>query len=441
MDLLQTGLWLPQLFYSEEDLDGEDDFALNAYFDLNGFSSTRLMNNGGSALVFLMYHIAIHTIYIIIRFLTSRQCHRQQNVQKHNIVQEIIIKNESWLIPVLGRNDKIFHTAVCAFGIVEYYQSHLQILTIQLGDMIGITISLTYLGLIVPIGIVCISKVLYSSIENKVIQTKKFNDTYGALIDEMNHEGLIALFWSVLIMLRWIFTLLILVVLRDFLSLQVSLLFIINIIWHSLLLLGKPFLQSHKNYISSFNESLISLYLYFMITLTDINKASYLRETLALCLLSIVIFAIAINFIIALVIIFKGLKQSNACRKQVVMARKYPLNSKIIAMGQVKKLTSQQLQLQPEELQVEDFEDPENLKQIVEKMEEQKTNKKRTSRKKLKKKQSKFQVADTQLESSVSISEFLDVKEQPHKKEKGRIDRRFLPYENSKILQQQSYAY
>ncbi|TNV86972.1 hypothetical protein FGO68_gene4936 [Halteria grandinella] len=64
MDLLQTDKWLPKLFFSEQ---SEEDEALDSFFEVNGFGSTRLINNLGSTFVFLMIFLGLHTFLFLLR--------------------------------------------------------------------------------------------------------------------------------------------------------------------------------------------------------------------------------------------------------------------------------------------------------------------------------------------------------------------------------------
>ena len=65
MDLLQTDRWLPQLFYSEDELASDE--PLNAYFDLNGLSSRSVIRNLGSTFVFLLIFLFLQFVGIILK--------------------------------------------------------------------------------------------------------------------------------------------------------------------------------------------------------------------------------------------------------------------------------------------------------------------------------------------------------------------------------------
>jgi hypothetical protein len=55
-DMLMTDKWFNQLFYGKKNLktDEETDYALNYYFDFNGFESMSLVKNLGSTFIYLL---------------------------------------------------------------------------------------------------------------------------------------------------------------------------------------------------------------------------------------------------------------------------------------------------------------------------------------------------------------------------------------------------
>jgi hypothetical protein len=68
-DIFYTEKWLPQMF--QVDLFEEEESGLNEYFEDNGFGTTLFMVNLGSALVFLMTHLALFLIYPLLHWLAK----------------------------------------------------------------------------------------------------------------------------------------------------------------------------------------------------------------------------------------------------------------------------------------------------------------------------------------------------------------------------------
>jgi hypothetical protein len=72
MDLLYTDRWLVPLltsFKTDEDENVGQDKPLNPYFEQNGFSSTRLVNNLGSTMVYLFLYLKACIILPLLKIL------------------------------------------------------------------------------------------------------------------------------------------------------------------------------------------------------------------------------------------------------------------------------------------------------------------------------------------------------------------------------------
>ena len=64
----------------------------------------------------------------------------------------------------------------------------------------------------------------------------------------------------------------ILVTLGDYYAFQLTTLLVQSLLVQTLIIHGKPQLEPVENYISLFNEIMVSMYLYLMITLTEYNQ-------------------------------------------------------------------------------------------------------------------------------------------------------------------------
>ena len=75
MDLLQTSLWMYDLFQLNSDniVDANGnpvpDTSLNAYFNESGFSSMQIFNNLGSTLVFMMVFLFLYALLLILHLI------------------------------------------------------------------------------------------------------------------------------------------------------------------------------------------------------------------------------------------------------------------------------------------------------------------------------------------------------------------------------------
>lgn len=83
--------------------------------------------------------------------------------------------------------------------------------------------------------------------------------------------------------------------LRDYPGIQIVLLLAISIVVQILLIFCKPFVDDAK--ICLFNEFMVSSYLYLMLTLTDLNRETQIKEKLGWSLLILVLFTVFVNLV------------------------------------------------------------------------------------------------------------------------------------------------
>ena len=127
--------------------------------------------------------------------------------------------------------------------------------------------------------------------------------------------------------MRWVFTILIIVVLRDSAPAQICLLLSASLFFQSLHLYSKPFEKSIDQKIAFFNELMISIYLYLLICLTDFHGDSSLRENIGFALLLIVLLTVGINFV-KVVFVNMHLLKFEKCRSS--KAQKYATNTESV---------------------------------------------------------------------------------------------------------------
>jgi hypothetical protein len=96
-------------------------------------------------------------------------------------------------------------------------------------------------------------------------------------------------------MLRWQLTTAILILLREFTGVQIMLLTIISIVNQILIIYGKPFELKTDNYMSLFNEFMVSIYIYGLILLTDFQSSRMNKDSLALILLYVISITLGVN--------------------------------------------------------------------------------------------------------------------------------------------------
>jgi hypothetical protein len=97
--------------------------------------------------------------------------------------------------------------------------------------------------------------------------------------------------------MRWVLTVLTLIVLRDFYSLQLILLYMFSLYTQYLLINLKPMQDMTENYLGLFNEFMVQFYIYLMIALTEYNGSNPFRSELGLGLVAIILISLAVNIL------------------------------------------------------------------------------------------------------------------------------------------------
>jgi len=68
VDIFLSDKWIPQLFYGFDRVN-DDNEPLNSFFDESGYSSTMLLKNINSSLVFIWIYCSLYGLLLIIRIL------------------------------------------------------------------------------------------------------------------------------------------------------------------------------------------------------------------------------------------------------------------------------------------------------------------------------------------------------------------------------------
>lgn len=105
------------------------------------------------------------------------------------------------------------------------------------------------------------------------LNSKDFKERYGdTLNDGLTLKGLCGTYWNILVLLRWSVTVFVMVLLRDYYTLQILSLLLISFIIQALLVSSNPFSDLVDTRMALFNEVMVSLYLYVMLNLTDFSS-------------------------------------------------------------------------------------------------------------------------------------------------------------------------
>ena len=127
---------------------------------------------------------------------------------------------------------------------------------------------------------------------------------------------MIGRYWNTLVLVRWSLTIITLVCLRDYPTFQIIVLLGLTMITQIFLVHGRPFIEPLDNKISLFNELMISLYLYVLISLLGFAQNQKLRNLCGLIQVSIIFLSILINtlkFFYTVYVELKFKKEINSC--------------------------------------------------------------------------------------------------------------------------------
>jgi hypothetical protein len=68
VDIFLSDKWMPELFYGIERVN-DDNEPLNSFFDESGYSSTMLLKNINSSLVFIWIYCSLYGLLLFLRIL------------------------------------------------------------------------------------------------------------------------------------------------------------------------------------------------------------------------------------------------------------------------------------------------------------------------------------------------------------------------------------
>ncbi|TNV86931.1 hypothetical protein FGO68_gene6936 [Halteria grandinella] len=174
------------------------------------------------------------------------------------------------------------------------------------------------------------------------------NEVVEELFQGVSVRTLIGQFWRPLQLLRWSLICLILVVWRDMAGMQIIGLLFLSIIFTILAMVGKPLEIKAENQMYLLNELLVSLYLYLLLCLTDLNIDQVSREAIGSLLIATLFLNISAGIAKAITKIITLLRHKFVIKK----AKKVPLKENIPKKAIVRRKRKKNLQ---REVNVDDF--------------------------------------------------------------------------------------
>ncbi|TNV74672.1 hypothetical protein FGO68_gene5291 [Halteria grandinella] len=242
--------WM-QLSFSDSD-------ALTLELDGLGFGSMSTLTNLGSTAVYLALNIyAVLTIPIINRLVPQRFYRLKRATQR-------IFDGTIWSLPLRFFFAQYLTLYLSALVNFEKRDIGDQLLgdRIDKGIANGMLISCSIFPSVIIFSLIIVAK--------KKLTTPTFALRFGTLTQNLN-KSLISQLCTSLELLKLQISILLLLYLRDYPSLQIIALYYISILYQAYLLYFRPYDSVRANVISMINEGLVSVYLLTLVTLTDIQ--------------------------------------------------------------------------------------------------------------------------------------------------------------------------
>ncbi|TNV87954.1 hypothetical protein FGO68_gene457 [Halteria grandinella] len=314
LDILQTDKWLTPLIFPEIQAVADDEVesqAINSQFYQNGFQQMMLLQNLGSTFVYLILIVSGFLVMLLTRInlgLDLRPIYRLSRWLQAKLMWNYSLRFLMQQYPPL-----------IISSLINMYEFSFE----TPGQKLSSSLSVVIIGLSQFITIILLYKVNRSD-----VNSADFVSKYGTILEGMNLKSVVGRNWSVLVMIRWTVTSVIMVVWRDLYNIQVQTLLVISIVFLMLINLGEPFKVRIDNYMSSFNEVMVSAYLYtiMMLMLTDQNQSEELRDQLGTVLIVIISVSSIINVAKFIIMLTKAirelLKQKREAREKLVAEEK-----------------------------------------------------------------------------------------------------------------------
>lgn len=118
----------------------------------------------------------------------------------------------------------------------------------------------------------------------------------GTLVEGCYVEGIVGHYWSLITLVRWTVTVIVLVISRNYPEFQIFSLLITSTTFQILLYKGKPYADMLDNKLALFNETMVSVYLYILLGLTDYNQSNPTRIELGWALVISIFLSVFVNF-------------------------------------------------------------------------------------------------------------------------------------------------
>lgn len=266
MDILPSDLINSYIFTFDD-----NDEPINPYFDIVGVSYHNSIRNMGSTFIFMVANLGLLLVIGVSKIF---------GMQK---VYSFLEKKFMW---------NHFLRFLLQQYVTLYLASMVNLYSIDKtfnGETSALSFSfpILFLSALTPI-------FFYSLVYLK--QTNRLSSTYFDSKLSSLIEGLSYPYWNALSLFKWTLTLTILVTLSDIPCAQITLLYTLSVVYQGLLLNLKPFSDPVDNYLSFFNEYLISLtVLLFLISSDLVDDYQDLKKWIGYLLIGVLFASVVVN--------------------------------------------------------------------------------------------------------------------------------------------------
>ncbi len=198
----------------------DNDEALNPYFDKLGYSSKYSVRNMGSTFIFFLGYLFLYIILIISYYLNFKKV--------FNYLKEILVWNGG-LRFCIQQYLQIFLSSCINLSSVDMK---------KIGDAVSTVTTFILFFFFLSLPYILIS-IIFA--HEKLLNSQTFKEKFGTLIEFVKTNTIIKAQWNVVQLLKWKFTIISLILLRNYPSLQIITLLSIQSLVQVYLLAARPY--------------------------------------------------------------------------------------------------------------------------------------------------------------------------------------------------------
>ena len=120
---------------------------------------------------------------------------------------------------------------------------------------------------------------------------------FGTLTEKLSADSIWCQLYTVVVIIKWFFTVVVLLTLTGLPGIQIAVLFYLSTFFQAYICYFKPFASKQENIVQLFNEMTVTFYLLPCVVLTDYISDHSLKEKAAWVMIGITFAAAGLNFL------------------------------------------------------------------------------------------------------------------------------------------------